>query len=104
MLWPTHHETFNTLKNQGYNFEHNFGHGYKNLSVIFALLMFLAFTVDQIQQSACQVFQKAKEVSKSLKTLWSKLRSWFDLTTVPNWAELLEAIAEKKRAVFPNTS
>ena len=27
----TLHETFNTLKNQGYNFEHNYGHGYKYL-------------------------------------------------------------------------
>ena len=32
-------ETFNTLKNQGYNFEHNYGHGNENLSVFFALLM-----------------------------------------------------------------
>lgn len=47
-------ETFNTLKNQGYHFEHNFGHGKKNLSVVFALLMMLAFLVDQVQQSACR--------------------------------------------------
>ena len=29
-------ETFNTLKNQGYQLEHNFGHGTKNLSTVFA--------------------------------------------------------------------
>jgi len=38
-------ETFNTLKNQGYNFEHNYGLG-KNLSMVFAMLMILAFLVD----------------------------------------------------------
>jgi hypothetical protein len=27
--WGIEHETFNTLKNQGYHFEHNFGHGYQ---------------------------------------------------------------------------
>ena len=27
--WSIENETFNTLKNQGYNFEHNFGHGKK---------------------------------------------------------------------------
>jgi hypothetical protein len=27
--WKIENETFNTLKNQGYNFEHNFGHGYQ---------------------------------------------------------------------------
>ena len=29
--WKIENETFNTLKNSGYNFEHNFGHGHKNL-------------------------------------------------------------------------
>jgi hypothetical protein len=35
--WKIENETFNTLKNQGYQFEHNFGHGVKNLSVALAL-------------------------------------------------------------------
>ncbi len=54
--WRIENETFNTLKNQGYHFEHNFGHGYKNLSVVFAMLMMLAFLVDQVQQIASQLF------------------------------------------------
>ena len=29
--WKIENETFNTLKNQGYEFEHNFGHGKRNL-------------------------------------------------------------------------
>ena len=29
--WHIENETFNTLKNQDYHFEHNFGHGYKHL-------------------------------------------------------------------------
>ena len=41
-------ETFNTLKNQGYQFEHNFGHGYKHLTTVFAYLMYLAFFVDHV--------------------------------------------------------
>jgi len=48
--WKIENETFNTLKNQGYQFEHNFGHGQQNLSVVFAMLMMLAFLVDQTQQ------------------------------------------------------
>jgi hypothetical protein len=57
--WKIENETFNTLKNQGYQFEHNFGHGQNNLSVVLALLMMLAFAVDQAQQLACQLFQAA---------------------------------------------
>ena len=59
--WKIENETSNTLKNQGYNFEHNYGHGEKNLCTNFAMLMFLAFAVDQIQQLACRLYQKARE-------------------------------------------
>ena len=41
--WKIENETFNTLKNQGYHFEHNYGHGQQHLSVVFAMLMMLAF-------------------------------------------------------------
>jgi hypothetical protein len=41
--WKIANATFNTLKNQGDNFEHNYGHGTTNLSVGCALLMMLAF-------------------------------------------------------------
>ena len=33
-LRPTHHEAFNVLKTKGYNLEHNFGHGKRNLSTV----------------------------------------------------------------------
>ena len=55
--WKIENETFNTLKNQGYNFEHNYGHGEQNLSVVFATLMMLAFLVDQTQQLCCALFR-----------------------------------------------
>ena len=53
--WRIENETFNTLKNQGYNFEHNFGHGEKHLATVFAYLMMLAFLIDQIQQRCCRL-------------------------------------------------
>ena len=51
--WKIENETFNTLKNLGYNFEHNYGHGKKYLSTVFGLLMMLAFLLDQIQELCC---------------------------------------------------
>ena len=70
-------ETFNTLKNQGYQFEHNFGHGNKNLSTVFAYLMVLAFFVDQLMQLGCKSFKKALQRLKSKKTLWERMRGLF---------------------------
>ena len=73
--WKIENETFNTLKNQGYQFEHNFGHGYRNLSTNFALLMLLAFAVDQLQEHCCKVFQEARAVSYSRTHLWETMRA-----------------------------
>jgi len=75
--WKVENETFNTLKNQGYHFEHNFGHGRQHLSVVFVLLMMLAFLVDQIQQLACQLFQAVLQKEGSRKRLWEHMRNLF---------------------------
>jgi hypothetical protein len=48
--WKIENETFNTLKNHGYHFEHNYGHGEQHLAMVLAMLMMLAFLMYQIQQ------------------------------------------------------
>jgi hypothetical protein len=75
--WGIENETFNTLKNQGYQFEHNFGHGYQHLSVVFALLMMLAFLVDQVQQLCCPLFQAVWGKMGSKRRLWERMRALF---------------------------
>ena len=75
--WKIENETFNTLKNQGYHFEHNYGHGKKNLSVVFAMLMMLAFLVDQVQQLCCPLFQATWKKMGTKRALWDNLRSHF---------------------------
>jgi hypothetical protein len=90
--WKIENETFNTLKNQGYNFEHNFGHGYKNLSTVFMHLMMLAFLMDQVQQLCCHLFQKALVVSKTKSRLWHKIRSCIDWIIISSWKLLYHAI------------
>lgn len=75
--WKVENETFNTLKNQGYQFEHNYGHGQINLSVIFAMLMMLAFLVDQTQELCCPLFQAVHKKLKSRRAVWDHTRSHF---------------------------
>jgi Transposase DDE domain len=41
--WKIENETFNVLKNNGYNLEHNFGHGKKTLASVLVTLNLLAF-------------------------------------------------------------
>jgi hypothetical protein len=90
--WKIENETFNTLKNQGYQFEHNFGHGKKNLATIFAILMFLAFLLDQIQQRFDKSFKKALLVAKSKINLWQKIRQIFNLIEVDSMDTIYKII------------
>ncbi|MCB0555155.1 MAG: transposase [Phaeodactylibacter sp.] len=76
--WKIENETFNTLKNQGYNFEHNYGHGEKNLCTVLALLMMLAFLVDQLQQGWNELFRAAWDKTQTKIALWEKVRQKFN--------------------------
>jgi hypothetical protein len=91
--WKIENETFNTLKNQGYHFEHNFGHGYQHLSTVFAHLMMLAFLVDQVQQHCCGLFQAALAKQGRKRYFWEKLRSFFFTWLLPDWETLYRALA-----------
>ena len=99
--WKVENETFNTLKNQGYHFEHNYGHGKKALSTNLAILMFLAFLIDQICQILCAPFIAAWQVAKTKQNLWEKLRQIFDLMGAKSLEAIYKFIAEKRQIDFP---
>jgi hypothetical protein len=90
--WKIENETFNTLKNQGYNFEHNYGHGEQNLSVVFVMLMMLAFLVDQTQQLCCALFRAVWAKFGSKRLLWERMRALFYDYRLDSMRELLEAL------------
>ena len=90
--WKIENETFNTLKNQGYNLEHNYGLGEKYLAVVFAMLMMLAFLVDQTQQLCCILFQSVWEKLGSKKALWESIRSYCKCFLVKSMEYLYRAL------------
>lgn len=90
--WKIENETFNTLKNQGYNFEHNYGHGAQHLSVVFAMLMMLAFLVDQTQQLCCALFQAVWAKLGSKRLLWERMRALFYDYALASMRQLFEAL------------
>ena len=101
--WKIENETFNTLKNQGYNFEHNYGHGAQNLSVVFAVVMMLAFLVDQTQQLCCALFRAVWAKLGSKRLLWERMRALFYHYRLTSMRELWEALFygfEKSRPIF----
>jgi len=90
--WKIENETFNTLKNQGYNFEHNYGHGERHLSVVFAMLMMLAFLVDQTQQLGCALFRAVWTKLGSKRLLWERMRTLFYGYALQSMRQLLETL------------
>jgi hypothetical protein len=91
--WKIENETFNTLKNQGYNFEHNYGHGYENLCTVMAYLMLLAFMVDQIWQRCSQLFNDLWQRAKSKRYLWELIRGVFFLQPLSSFQQIYYIIA-----------
>jgi hypothetical protein len=92
--WRIENETFNTLKNQGYNFEHNYGHGYKNLCSAMTMLMMLAFLIDQVQQLCCSVYQKARKHVDTLHALFEKVRVLIEFGSWNSWLGLYRFIGD----------
>jgi hypothetical protein len=91
--WRIENNTFNTIKNQNYHFEHNFGHGYKNLCTVFSMLLMLAFLIDQVQELSCDLFKKARAKFKSRTSLWEKMHNLFTSYYVNTWEDLFLSIA-----------
>jgi Transposase DDE domain len=99
--WKIENETFNTLKNQGYQLEHNYGHGKKNLATNFAILTFLAFFTDQIAQHLDKDFQAAKTVCKTFKALWERIRSIFYLVPTMSMNAIYRFIIVRTQVNMP---
>jgi hypothetical protein len=99
--WKVENENFNTLKNQGYHFEHNFGHGCQNLSVVFAFLMMLAFLVDQVLQLSSALFQATWEKMQTKRRLWEQLRSHFEHFIFSSIRHLYEVMLTEAAKALP---
>ncbi len=92
--WSIENEVFNTLKNQGYNLEHTYGHGKKNLSTNFALLTMLAFLTDQVEELCCGLFRHCREKFHSKFNLWKRFWAAWLYRPFTDWTALIRHCAE----------
>jgi hypothetical protein len=99
--WKIENETFNTLKNQGYHLEHNYGHGQQHLSVVLAMLMMLAFLLDQVQALSCPRFQAVRAKFSSLRLVWDYVRSHFRHFEFASMDHLYEVILSDGAKAIP---
>lgn len=90
--WKIENKTFNTLKNQDYHFEHNYGHGKNNLSNLLATLVMIVFLIDQIQQLSNKVFKKVLALVKTKTRLWEEFRGAFRFVELHSFKQLLQIL------------
>lgn len=99
--WKIENECFNTLKNQGYHIEHNYGHGEKNLCFNFFLLTLLAFFFHQIFELTDKAYQACRKKFGSKRNLWETLRSYIRIWVFEKWEHLLDfALTPRKYNLF----
>ena len=87
--WKIENEGFNTLKNQGYDLEHNFGHGHQHLSEAFFVLNLLTFFMHQIFALVDGLYQRVRTFFSSHRAFWDEVRSAFRLFLFTSWDQVL---------------
>ena len=87
--WKIENEAFNTLKNQGYDLEHNFGHGHQHLSEALFVLNLLAFFMHQIFALVDGLYQRVRTFFSSRRAFWVEVRSAFRLFLFTSWDQVL---------------
>jgi hypothetical protein len=97
--WKIENEGFNTLKNQGYTIEHNFGHGKEHLSFNFFLLNLLAFFMHQIFELTYLPYQQLRKKFGSKRNLWDHLRACLYIVVFPDLDAYFEGLLKPRR--FP---
>ena len=99
--WKIENEAFNTLKNQGYHLEHNFGHGEKHLSYNLLLFNFLAFCTHQILELSDMHYQQCRGKFTSRKEFWNQLRCTIRILIFPSFDSLLQFIIDPESGIPP---
>ena len=99
--WKIENNLFKMMKDEdGYHFEHNYGHGSKHLCAIMMLLMLLAFLLDQAAALACGFFKDAWKKRKRLSYLWDWQRGVLRVCLIGSWEELHLRVAGRWRSEF----
>jgi hypothetical protein len=94
--WKIENETFNVLKNNGYNLEHNFGHGSQNLATVLVALNLIAFSIHTVADLADELWKAARQKLGPRYNFFAKLAALVDYFIFASWEDLLLTLAFKK--------
>ena len=88
--WKIENEGNNVLKNQGYHFEHNFGHGQQNLSLVLLSLLLLAFLCHTVLQLANAPYQTIRAHLVTRQDFFNDIRTLTRYMLFASWEALMD--------------
>jgi hypothetical protein len=91
--WKIENETFNVLKTNGYNLEHNFGHGKETLASVLVVLNLLAFAFHTAARLAVLAWREAVIARGAAYRFFEHLRTITAYVVFETWDHLLRSIA-----------
>ncbi len=94
--WKIENESFNVMKNHGYEFEHNFGHGKQFLAMIMAAFNLLAFAWHSVLDLLEPPWQAAREAAAKRTRFFTSIVTLTAFVIFPDWPTFLEALATHK--------
>ena len=94
--WKIENESFNILKNNGYHLEHNFGHGKRNLAMMFAAMNLLAFAFHTVCDCLEDLWTQAREAKRGRKRFFEHIRTITSYLVFPTWDTLMTTLIKSK--------
>src|ERR1700712_83902 len=91
--WKIENETFNILKTNGYNLEHNFGHGKATLASVLVVLNLLAFGLHTAARLSVLAWREAVTARGAAYRFFEHLRTVTAYVVFQSWDHLLRSIA-----------
>ena len=91
--WKIENETFNVMKNHGYELEHNFGHGKTFLAMTLAALNLLAFAWHTALDIVEPPWQAARQAAAKRSSFFAHILTLTSYVVFPSWSALLQALA-----------
>jgi len=87
--WRIENEVINVAKNQGYNLEHNYGHGKQYLCSMISSMIMLSLLMDQAQLAACVVYNKARSTASTFISFFNAIRVLIFITVYNTFENIL---------------
>ena len=91
--WEIEKETFNVLKQHGYQLEHNFGYGKKTPASVLVVPNLLAFALHAARELAETLWQSARQRLGARQPLFEHLSNITAYQVFPSWTPLMTLLA-----------